>query len=136
MKPWGADRCNVDVWAERGRCWWRENGTWGYQVEGRPAYQAPSAFLVDDLPAQRVYTAALLDWIEGTPHRCQLSTAVAGFTLHLGALRSALLGRRRPYPDAAAMSDAEYDTLLERLGVPGSAAAPPAITSLGKEFSA
>jgi hypothetical protein len=121
MKPWGADRCNIDIWAERGRAWWRENGTWGYQVEGRPTHITPSAFLVDDLPAQRAYTTALYDWIEGRPHRCQLPSALAGFWLQQGALHSALLGRRIAYPAAAAMSDEELDTFLERLGSAGAA---------------
>ena len=130
MKPWGPDRCNVDVWAERGRCWWRENGTWGYQVEGRPSFQTRSAFLDDDPPAQRAYTAGLLDWLEGVPHRCPLSIAMAGFELHTGALHSALLGRRVAYPEAAEMTDAEYDALLERLRGPAGAAPPPPIAEV------
>jgi predicted dehydrogenase len=115
IPAWGPHRCNVDIWSERGRFWWREYGTWGYQIEGRPPRQEPTAFRDDDGPAQQAYTAALLDWLEGTPHRCSLATAGAGFALLNGALRSALLGQRLSYPDAGSLSDAEYAVLMERL---------------------
>jgi predicted dehydrogenase len=133
IRPWGPHRCNVDVWAERGRFWWREYGTWGYQVEGRPPRSEPTAFRDDDVPAQRAYTAALVDWLEvegmeGAPHRCSLATAGAGFALLSGALRSALLGQRLGYPEAGNLSDAEYGQLMERLGA--TQPAQPALSAL------
>jgi hypothetical protein len=112
---WGPHRCNIDVWAERGRFWWREFGTWGYQVEGRPSCSEPTSFRDDDLPAQRAYTTALVDWLEGMPHRCPLATAGSGFALLNGALHSALLGRRLSYPEAGALTDTEYAQLMDRL---------------------
>jgi predicted dehydrogenase len=116
LPSWAPGRCNLDVWAERGRLWWREYGVWGYEVAGRPHFRAPTSFHADDLPAQRAYSAALLDWVEGTPHRCSLSAARAGLDLQLGALRSALSGRRMAFPEAAELTDLEYVELLDSLG--------------------
>lgn len=115
---WWVHRCNIDIWAERGRFWWREFGTWGYQVEGRPSFSGPTAFVVDDLPAQRAYTAALVDWLEGTPHRCALPSARLGFDLLQGSFRSAFLGRRLTYPEAGALADPEWSALITQLGAP------------------
>lgn len=115
MPAYGPHRMHLDVWAERGRFWWREWGTWGYEVRGRPLFSAPAAFYRDDLPAQRAFTSALADWIEGVPHRCRLEVAALGFDALQGALRSALLGRRLAFPEAARLTDAERDELLRRL---------------------
>ncbi len=116
LPSWAPGRCNLDIWAERGRLWWREYGVWGYEVEGRPPHRAPTSFLHDDLPAQRAYSAALLDWIEGVPHRCSLSAARGALDLQHGALRSALKGRRLAFPDAGELTDLEYSDLLDSLG--------------------
>jgi predicted dehydrogenase len=81
LPSWAPNRCNIDIWADHGRFWWREFGTWGYEIEGRPHYRAPTSFQRDDVPAQRAYSAGLFDWIEGVPHRCSLWTARAGLDL-------------------------------------------------------
>ena len=112
MPSYGPHRMHLDVWAEHGRFWWREWGTWGYEVRGRPPYTAPTAFVVDDLPAQRAFTSAVADWIEGTPHRCRLDIARIGFDALQGAQRSALLGRRLSFPEAARLSGDEHTAFL------------------------
>lgn len=53
-------RCNIDVWADKGRFWWRENGQWGYQVDGMAyPFWEKTDFNLDDMPAQRAFTQAL-----------------------------------------------------------------------------
>lgn len=116
MPAYGPHRLNIDISADHGRFWWREWGTWGYEVAGHPRHRAVTAFSRDDMPAQRAYTAALADWIEGTPHRCRLEVARIGFDALLGAQKSALAGRRLPFPEAAAFSDEERLRLLDGLG--------------------
>lgn len=115
MPAYGPHRMQLDVWADRGRFWWREWGTWGYEVRGQSPFSAPAAFYDDDLPAQRAFTSALADWIEGVPHRCRLEVAALGFEALQGALRSALLGRRLAFPEAARLTDWEQEELLKRL---------------------
>jgi predicted dehydrogenase len=115
MPAYGPHRLSLDIWATRGRFWWREWGTWGYQLGNGREVHWPTAFSVDDLPAQRGFTRALGHWIEGSPHRCRLETALLGYDMLQGALRSALCGKRLAYPDAATLSDTESETLMQRL---------------------
>jgi predicted dehydrogenase len=97
MPGYGPHRCNLDIWAERGRFWWREYGSWGYEVAGRPRHQAPTAFKHDDPPAQRAFTAALADWLDGgPPHRCRFDLAWRAFTALLAAGAAARAGRALP----------------------------------------
>jgi hypothetical protein len=115
MPDYGPYRCAIDIWAERGRFWWREYGTWGYECRGRAPVQAPTAFKRDDLPAQRAFTRGILDWLDaGTPHRCRLALTRRTFGALLGAVLAARAGRRLPLPGAAGppLTDAAWAAAL------------------------
>ncbi len=105
-------RGNIDVWCRKGRFWWRENGSWGYHVEGMAAaYVRETDFPVDDMPAQTAFTQAIATWLddETRPHSCRLEVAVMGYDALMGGLRSVLHGRRLEWP--MALSDTEWEKL-------------------------
>lgn len=115
-KPPFPYRCNIDVWASKGRFWWRENGSWGYQVDGMAEpFTEPTEFFSDDVPAQRAFTEAIADWLDNDdrPHHCRLENALAGFDCLMGAYRSALYGKRLPFD--APLTDAEWERLRDSL---------------------
>jgi hypothetical protein len=106
----------VDVWTERGRFWWRENGTWGYHLNGMAQpFVAPAQFNDDDMPAQTCFTQAIADWLddESKPHHCRLELALLGFDAILFAYRSALLGCRVSCDTP--LTDVEWEQLREKL---------------------
>jgi predicted dehydrogenase len=101
MPDYGPHRCNIDIWAERGRFWWREYGSWGYELAGGARHQEPTAFKRDDLPAQRAFTAALYDWLDGgPPHRNRLENAWRAFAALLAAPAAARAARALTLPPA------------------------------------
>ena len=131
MPDYGPHRCNIDIWAERGRFWWREYGSWGYEVAGRPAHRAPTAFKRDDLPAQQAFTAAILDWLDGgPPHRCRFELAWGAFAALLAAGRAAHAGRALDLPPARPgqppITDAEWGAALAWLRERATAERPDA----------
>lgn len=110
-------RCNIDVWATNGRMWWRENGSWGYQINGERFSQRTS-FNEDDMPAQKLFTKAIANWLEDEDdkHLCRYEIAKIGFDAVMSAYRSALLGRRLKAPeDTLTLTDQEWEKLKEEL---------------------
>jgi predicted dehydrogenase len=125
MPGYGPHRCNVDIWAERGRFWWREYGSWGYELADGRRHQQPTAFKRDDLPAQRAFTAALYDWLDGgPPHRNRLETAWRAFVALLAAGAAARAGHALALPPAGLdaplpVDDAAWAATLAWLGTTG-----------------
>jgi predicted dehydrogenase len=109
-------RCNIDICGTKGRRWWRENGSWGYQIDGmaQPFIQKTN-FGQDDMPAQRALTQALAAWMEDEtrPHFCRFELAKLGFDLIMAAYRSALLGHSITWPPL--LTDAEWEQLRDKL---------------------
>ena len=109
-------RCNIDIWGTQGRMWWRENGSWGYQIDGmaQPFIQKTN-FGQDDMPAQRALTQAIAAWMEDERqlHFCRFELAKLGFDLIMAAYRSALLGHRITWPPL--LTDAEWEQLRDKL---------------------
>ena len=94
-------RCSIDIFATQGRIWSRENGSWGYQLEGMALpFIEKTRFDQDDIQAQSAYTQAIATWLDdaSTPHRCRFEIAQLGFDLVMAAYRSALKGRRIKWP--------------------------------------
>lgn len=124
MPGYGPHRCNLDIWAERGRFWWREYGSWGYELADGRTGRVATAFKRDDLPAQQAFTAALLDWLDGgPPHRNRLATAWRGFAALLAAGAAAHAGRPLVLPPAALdqplpVTDADWAAMLAWLRAP------------------
>jgi hypothetical protein len=118
MPSYGPHRCNLDVWAERGRFWWREYGSWGYELADGRTGRVATAFKRDDLPAQQAFTAALLDWLDGgPPHRNRLDVGWRSFVALLAAGMAAHAGRPLDLPPTALdrplpVTDAAWATVL------------------------
>jgi hypothetical protein len=96
--------------------WWRENGSWGYQIDGMAqSFIQKTNFGQDDMPAQRALTQAIAAWHEdeSQPHFCRFELAKRGFELIMAAYRSALLGRRITWPPL--LTDAEWEQLRDKL---------------------
>ncbi len=114
--PGSNPRCNLDFWGTKGRMWWRENGSWGYQLDGmaRP-FVEKTYFGEDDKFGQRVFTQAIATWLddENQPHRNRLEFALLGFDLIMAAYRSALFGERIGWPPK--LTDDEWVTLRNRV---------------------
>lgn len=113
--PW-RDRCSMDVWADKGRFWWRENGQWGYHVDGMAhPFWEETEFDRDDMPAQRAFTRAIATWLDNPdqPHLCRFKIAKIGFDSIMAAYHSALLDRRIPLPTS--FKDAEWEQLRNKL---------------------
>lgn len=109
-------RCTLDLWGTNGRFWWRDFGSWGYQVEGMAQpFRSPTNFFADDLPAQRAFTQAIAEWLDDDrqPHQCRFERAKLGFDLIMAAYRSALHGQRVSFPPR--LQDAEWAQVRERL---------------------
>jgi predicted dehydrogenase len=99
LEDWQQERCNFDVWSEKGRFWWREYGTWGYQLEGmRKPFVEQTFFWRDDVQAQNLFTRAVGEWLEDEL---------------FGAYLSALKGRMIPLPATA--TDADIQALRAKL---------------------
>jgi len=114
--PGSNPRCNIDVWATNGRIWWRENGSWGYQIDGRAQqFVERTDFGVDDMPAQRRFTQAVASWLddESKLHHCRFELAKMGFDAIMAAYSSALEGRRVACP--VHFTDAEWEQLRDKL---------------------
>jgi predicted dehydrogenase len=109
-------RCNMDLWTDRGRFWWRQFCLSGHQVAGAawPFLEATN-MEADDPPAQRRFTEAIATWLEdeSQPHRCRFELAKLGQDILFTAYRSALLGKRLQWPSP--LSDAEWEQLRCRL---------------------
>lgn len=104
MPGYGPHRCNLDLWAERGRFWWREWGSWGYEIVGRSPFHAPTAFKRDDPPAQAAFTRALYDWLDGgPPHRNRFENAYRTFQALIGAVGAAQVGQALALPAGGLM---------------------------------
>lgn len=109
-------RCNIDIWASRGRFWWRQFCQWGYQHDGMRWPELHSTNMeADDIPAQRLLTRAIADWLddENKPHFSRFENAKLGMDSLLTGYRSALLGKRLEWPSA--LTDDEFDQLRGRL---------------------
>ncbi|MCY4403610.1 MAG: Gfo/Idh/MocA family oxidoreductase [Candidatus Poribacteria bacterium] len=110
--PGSNPRCNLDFWATKGRMWWRENGSWGYHLDGmeHPIVEE-THFGNDDKYGQRAFTQAIATWLddENQPHRNRLEFALHGFDLIMAAYRSALIGDRIAYPPK--LTDEEWVAL-------------------------
>lgn len=114
--PGSNPRCNVDFWGTKGRMWWRENGSWGYHLDGMvDPFVEPTHFGEDDKVGQKVFTQAIATWLddENQPHRNRLEHALHGFDLIMAAYRSALIGNRIEYPPK--LSDDEWVELKNRV---------------------
>ena len=114
--PGSNPRCNIDLWATKGRMWWRENGSWGYHLEGMSQpFEEATNFGIDDRYGQRAFTQAIATWLddENQPHLNRLEYALLGFDLIMAAYRSALIGERIAYPPK--LSDEEWVELKKRL---------------------
>ena len=109
-------RCNIDIWATKGRIWWRENGSWGYLLNNtEPQFVQPTNFGQDDILAQRRFTQAIATWLQddSRPHYCRYSIAKLGFNAIMSAYRSALKGRR--LDTNFQLTDDEWEELRKRL---------------------
>jgi len=109
-------RCNIDVWAAKGRIWWRENGSWGYLLDGMERqFVERTNFGENDMPAQRRFTQAIARWLndESELHHCRFELARLGFDVVMAAYRSALVGRRVPWPPR--LTDVEWEQLRDKL---------------------
>ena len=114
--PNGNPRCNIDIWATKGRMWWRENGSWGYLLDGMPEqFIKLTNFGEDDMPAQRRFTQAIATWLddESQKHHCRFELAKLGFDAVMAAYRSALEGQRVTFPPR--LTDDEWEQLREKL---------------------
>ena len=90
--PSSNPRCNIDIWAPKGRMWWRENGSWGYLLDGgSQQFIEPTNFGQDDISAQRRLTQAIATWLidESQSHHCCYQFAKLGFDAIMAAYRSA-----------------------------------------------
>lgn len=120
-------RCNIDIWASRGRFWWRQFCQWGYQTDGMTWPELhPTNMEAGDIPAQRRFTRAIADWLddEARPHHCRFELAKLGMDALLTGYRSALLHQRLSWPSP--LTDDEWDQLRARLsGVTAGTSAPP-----------
>ena len=113
---WMPERCNLDVWATKGRFWWREYGTWGYQAEGMEMpFIEKTYFFADDPKAQAKFTKAIGEWLddESKPHRNRYELARVGAELLFAAYRSSLENKYLDLP--AAFTDAQFEQLREKL---------------------
>jgi predicted dehydrogenase len=112
-------RCNIDIWADNGRMWWRENGSWGYQIDGMAQqYTQPTNFGNDDMPAQIRFTQAVVEWLddESKKHHCRYELAKMGTDAVMAAYRSALLGSYIKEPgDSLTLTDAEWEELRDKV---------------------
>jgi len=109
-------RCNIDIWGTKGRIWWRENGTWGYQIEGMARqFMGRSVFGEDDMPAQYRLTKAIAEWLddENKIHHCRFELAKMGFDAIIAGYKSALEGRRIDLPTE--VTDADWEALKQKL---------------------
>lgn len=109
-------RCTLDIWGAKGRFWWRDFGSWGYQLDGMAQpFMEPTNFFTDDQPAQRALTQAIATWLDDDtqPHQCRFELAKLGFDLIMAAYRSALTGHRVPFPPR--LQDTEWEQLREKL---------------------
>jgi predicted dehydrogenase len=98
---WQPERCNLDVWATEGRFWWREYGTWGYQLQGmRSAKVERTHFFRDDISAQHLFTKAIGEWLDDKrkPHHNRFELSRVHMDCLYGAYKSALAGRRLDFP--------------------------------------
>ncbi len=114
--PESNPRCNLDFWGTKGRMWWRENGSWGYQLDGMTnPFIEKTNFGIDDRYGQRAFTQAVATWLddEKQPHRNRLEFALHGFDIIMAAYRSALIGERIEYPPK--LSDEEWVELKDRV---------------------
>ena len=114
--PGSNPRCNLDFWGTKGRMWWRENGSWGYQLDGMAhPFTEKTNFGIDDKNGQRAFTQAIATWLddENQPHRNRLEFALLGFDLIMAAYRSALIGERIAFPPK--LSDEEWEELKNRV---------------------
>ena len=114
--PGSNPRCNLDFWGTKGRMWWRENGSWGYQLEGMAHHFIEKThFGEDDKFGQRDFTQAIATWLddETQPHRNRLEFAMLGFDLIMAAYRSALIGERIAWPPK--LSDEEWVALKNKV---------------------
>ncbi len=114
--PGSNPRCNIDLWATKGRMWWRENGSWGYHLNGMSQpFEEATNFGNDDRYGQRAFTQAIATWLddENQPHLNRIEYALLGFDLIMAAYRSALIGERIAYPPK--LSDEEWIELKRRL---------------------
>jgi predicted dehydrogenase len=122
LEAWQPERCNFDVWGTKGRFWWREYGTWGYQLEGMAKpFVERTHFFRDDLQAQHLFTRAIGEWLddERKPHLNRFELARAGTDVLFGAYLSALRGRRIDLP--AKVTDADVAALRAKLEAAGGA---------------
>ena len=116
--PGSNPRCNIDIWATKGRMWWRENGSWGYLLDGTPQqFTEPTDFGQDDISAQRRLTQAIATWLidESQSHHCRYQLAKLGFDAIMAAYRSALKGQRLTFPPY--LREAEWEQLRAKLTV-------------------
>ena len=124
-------RCCIDIWANNGRFWWRENGTWGYQIDGMDHPSVEQMwFEKDDMPAQCAYTQAIATWLDDPdqPHLCRFEIAKLGFDYIMAAYHSALLGRRLTWPTP--FTDAEWKQLRNKLVNAPRNSLPPELKAL------
>ncbi len=114
--PGSNPRCNLDFWGTKGRMWWRENGSWGYQLDGmEETFVEKTEFGTDDRYGQRAFTQAIATWLddENQPHRNRLEFALLGFDIIMAAYRSALIGERIAFPPK--LTDEEWVELKNRI---------------------
>ena len=116
LEPWQPERCNLDVWTTKGRFWWREYGTWGYQTEGMAMpFTEKTFFAADDISAQKEFTRAISSWLDdgSKPHLNRYELARVGAELIFGAYRSALDGKYTDLP--AEFGDGQLEQLKNKL---------------------
>lgn len=92
-----------NFWGTRGRAWWTQDRDWGYQSEGMAEpHVARTCWKEDDLPGQREFTRAMAHWLDDDQnvHINNLEVALAGFSMIMGAMQSALTGQQVDLPAA------------------------------------
>ena len=104
-----------NFWGTRGRAWWTQDRDWGYQADGMTEpHVARTCWTEDDLVGQREFTRAMAHWLDNdkNAHINNLDTALAGFSMIMGAMQSALTGQQVDLP--AEVSDDVIKAIEEK----------------------
>jgi predicted dehydrogenase len=87
----------LDFWGSKGRAWYVQNHTWGYQAEGMatPVVEAVP-WSDEDLTGQRGLTRAMGEWLadDQRPHGNRLENSLLQFNMFMATMLS--IHERRP----------------------------------------
>ena len=106
---------HFDFLGTKGRLYLTQNAGYWYQSEGMAEpIHGESSFMKQDWDAQRDFTQAMADWLDGgEPHLNRFELHKHAVAALLGAQKSVYAGTRIDLPTT--YTDAEWETLRERL---------------------